>query len=192
MSLMNTLFDIDPILPEGFTYQNDFVSREEEQVLLQAIQQLDLQQMKFHEYEAKRKVISFGQGWSFTEQRLKQGEPIPAAFYFLVERIAGHLIIPASSIAQFLVTEYPKDSVINWHRDAPPFETIVGISLLSDCTFKLRPHDNTKQTKSATVSLNVKRRSMYTMTGVAKTAWQHSTAPVKQTRYSLTFRTLRG
>lgn len=188
---MNTLFDIEPVLPEGFSYQNNFISEAQEQQLLDAIRQFDLKNMQFHEYEAKRKVMSFGQGWSFTEQRLKQGEPIPQAFYFLVERIAAHLKIPVTSIAQFLITEYPVDSVINWHRDAPPFETIVGVSLLSDCVFKLKPHDKNLQTRSATISMDVKKRSMYVMTGEAKTAWQHCTAPVKSKRYSLTFRTLR-
>lgn len=188
---MNTLFDIELPLPEGFTYQDNFISEAEEQQLLQNILLLDLQQMKFHEYEAKRKVMSFGKGWSFTEQQLKQGPPIPAEFYFLVERIAGHLMIPVNAIAQFLITEYPVGSVINWHRDAPPFETIVGISLLSACTFKLRPQDKMHQTRKATIPLHVKRRSMYSMTGKAKNEWQHCTAPVKNTRYSLTFRTIR-
>lgn len=188
---MNTLFDISPTLPPGFTYAENFISIEEEKGLVTAIEQLNLQNMQFHQYEAKRKVISFGRGWSFTDQCLKQGNPIPPAFDFLVERIARHLNIPKDSIAQFLITEYPIDSVINWHRDAPPFETIVGVSLLSDCTFKLRPHEKEKQTRAATISLPVQRRSFYVMTGESKTAWQHCTAPVEKVRYSLTFRTIR-
>lgn len=158
---MNTLFDISPVLPAGFSYSPDFITGPEEMQLIKLIEQCDLQNMKFHEYEAKRKVMSFGQGWSFTEQQLKQGNPIPGEFNFLVERIASHVQIPIVSIAQFLITEYPVGSVINWHRDAPPFETIIGVSLLSDCTFKLRPHDKAKQTRAATISLPVQRRSFY-------------------------------
>lgn len=189
---MNTLFDIAPVLPAGFHYHSAFINEAEEMFLIKTIEQFDLQNMKFHEYEAKRKVISFGRGWSFTEQQLKEGNPIPVEFNFLVERIADHLQIPTELIAQFLITEYPVGSVINWHRDAPPFETIVGVSLLSDCTFKLRPHDKEKQTRSATVSLPVQRRSLYTMTGVSKNAWQHCTVPLNKVRYSLTFRTLKN
>jgi alkylated DNA repair dioxygenase AlkB len=189
---MNTLFDIGPALPEGFFCSPGFITEAEEMYLAKTIQQFDLQNMKFHEYEAKRKVISFGRGWSFTDQKLKEGNPIPGEFNFLVERIANHLQIPKESIAQFLITEYPVGSVINWHRDAPPFETIVGVSLLCDCNFKLRPHDKTKQTRAATISLLVQRRSIYSMTGIAKTAWQHSTAPLNKIRYSLTFRTLKN
>ena len=188
---MNTLFDIGPVLPEGFDYYPNFITEAEENRLLNAIQQLELQSMKFHQYEAKRKVVSFGRGWSFTEQQLKQGDPIPPEFDFLVYKIASYLSIPKESIAQFLITEYPVGSVINWHRDAPPFDIIAGVSLLSNCIFKLRPHEKEKQTRSATISLPVERCSLYSMRGPAKTAWQHCTAPLNKVRCSLTFRTLR-
>jgi alkylated DNA repair dioxygenase AlkB len=189
---MNTLFDIEPILPVGFTYYPGFITEAEEAQLLKAIKQFDLQHMKFHEYEAKRKVTSFGQGWSFTEQRLKPGNPIPGDFNFLVDKIANRLCIPAALIAQFLITEYPVGSVINWHRDAPPFDIIAGVSLLADCNFKLRPQEKEKQVRSATIIFPVKRCSLYTMQGAAKTAWQHSTAPLDKVRYSLTFRSLKN
>jgi alkylated DNA repair dioxygenase AlkB len=188
---MNTLFEIKPLLPEGFNYYPGFITVAEEKQLLDAIGKFELSKMKFHEYEAKRKVISFGQGWSFTEQQLKQGNPIPGEFDFLIEKIAQQLLIPKDQIAQFLVTEYPVGSVINWHRDAPPFDIIAGVSLLADCTFKLRPQDKEKQTRSATIALPVQQRSLYTMQGAAKREWQHSTAPVKKLRYSLTFRTIK-
>jgi alkylated DNA repair dioxygenase AlkB len=188
---MNTLFDISPVLPPGFSYNPSFISEAEEASLLEIVSAMELANMKFHQYEAKRKVTSFGKGWSFTEQQLKAGNNIPAEFDFLVKRIADQLKIDKEQIAQFLVTEYPVGSVINWHRDAPPFETVIGVSLLSDVIFKLRPHDKEKQTRSATISLPVRRRSMYVMTGESKTDWQHCTAPAQAIRYSLTFRTLR-
>lgn len=148
---MLTLFDIKPELPDGFSYHPNFITSNEENHLLEFIKNLELKNMQFHEYEAKRKVISFGKGWSFTEQRLKEGQPIPQALHFLVEKITNYIEISPQSVAQVLITEYPVGSVINWHRDAPPFETIAGISLLSDCTFKLRPHDKAKQTRQATI-----------------------------------------
>ena len=188
---MQTLFDIPPVLPEGFNYYPEFISAQEESVLVELVQQFDLQQMKFHQYEAKRRVVSFGKGWSFTEQQLKQGNPIPATFNFLIEKVAAKLCIAKENIAQFLITEYPPGAVINWHRDAPPFDIIAGVSLSSDCNFKLRPHEKEKQTRKATVNLTVQCRSLYSMQGIAKNEWQHSIAPVKETRYSLTFRTLK-
>jgi alkylated DNA repair dioxygenase AlkB len=81
--------------------------------------------------------------------------------------------------------------VINWHRDAPPFDIIAGISLLSDCIFRLRPHDKTKYKRSAIISFPVNQRSLYIIQGAARKDWQHSIAPVKQLRYSITLRTLK-
>ena len=188
---MNTLFDISPVLPMGFNYSPEFISAGEEARLIDTIKKFDLPHMKFHEYEAKRKVISFGKGWSFTEQRLIHGKPIPAEFDFLVDKIARQLSVSYDQIAQFLITEYPVGSVINWHRDAPPFNIIAGVSLLTDCIFKLRPHEKEKQTRAATISINVQPRSFYSMQGPAKSEWQHSTAPVNKVRYSLTFRTIK-
>ena len=188
---MNTLFDIAPVLPEGFLYYPDFITADEEIQLVNIIQRYDLQAMKFHQYVAKRNVKSFGRGWSFTDQQLVEGVPIPEVFIFLISKIATQLTIPTAEIAQFLITEYPIGAVINWHRDAPPFDIIIGISLLTDCIFKLRPHEKEKQTRAATISLDVQRRSLYSMQGVAKSAWQHCTMPVNQVRYSLTFRTLK-
>jgi len=107
-----------------------------------------------------------------------------------MERVANHLDLPAASISELLVTEYPIGSVINWHRDAPQFALIAGISLASDCQFKLRPHQREKQTRKATVSLTVKQRSLYVMQGEVRSDWQHSIAPVQQVRYSITLRTL--
>lgn len=187
---MFTLFDISPEVPLGFSYYKNFITHAEENELIHIIRRLDLKNMQFHQYEARRKVISFGSGWSFSEQRLVTGNPIPAAFDFLITLIAENLAIDKKQIAQFLITEYPVGSVINWHRDAPPFAIIAGVSLSADCIFKLRPHDKSKQTRKAVINFPVSRRSLYTMQGASKTEWQHSTAPLENIRYSLTFRTL--
>jgi len=90
-----------------------------------------------------------------------------------------------------LITEYPPGTVINWHRDVPQFDLIAGISLLADCTFRLRPYNKTKQTRSSVISFPVQRRSLYIIHGNARWNWQHSIMPVKQTRYSITLRTFK-
>ena len=96
-----------------------------------------------------------------------------------------------NDFAELLVTEYPVGSVINWHRDAPPFDIIAGISFQSDCIFRLRPHDKMKQNRKSIISFPVRRRSLYMMEGIARTEWQHSIAPVKEVRYAITLRTLK-
>ena len=189
--LMDTLFPIGPTLPPGFIYHSDFITEAEEAFLLQEIQKLELHVFHFQGYEAKRKVASFGYDWNFQSRTLSKGADIPAPFSFIMERVAAQLGLHTEDFAELLVTEYPTGSVINWHRDAPPFDIIAGISLLTDCTFRLRPHDKAKQVRGATLSLPVKRRSLYIMQGHARSEWQHSITAVKQPRYSITLRTIR-
>lgn len=188
---MRTLFPEESVLPSGFTYEEDFLNKEEEGALIKAIGMLELQQFIFQGYEAKRKVASFGWDWNFESRTLNKGAAIPLSFIPLVEKVARLLGIASESIAELLVTEYEVGTVINWHRDAPPFDIIIGLSLLSDCTFRLRPHRKEQQTRSATRSFPVRRRSLYVMSGEARSNWQHSIAPVKNLRFSVTLRTLK-
>jgi alkylated DNA repair dioxygenase AlkB len=189
---MNTLFPVETNYPQGFSYTPDFITEAEEVTLLQYISEMQLHTFHFQGYEAKRRVASFGYDWSFEKRVLTKGKDIPPVFDFLVKKVSEHINVKEEAIAELLVTEYPVDSVINWHRDAPPFDIIAGISLLSDCTFKFRPHDKAKQGRRAIISLPVKRRSLYVMQGESRSDWQHSISPVKQVRYSITLRTLLG
>lgn len=188
---MNTLFPIEPHFPDGFQYIPGFITGAEERQLYDEIQKTTLHTFTFQGYEAKRKVASFGQDWSFERRELSKGKDIPAAFRPLIKKVAGHLSLPPEAFGELLVTEYPAGAVINWHRDAPPFDLIAGISLLSDAVFRLRPHQKEKQGRGSVISFPVQRRSLYVMAGPSRTEWQHSIAPVKQTRYSITLRTLR-
>src|SRR5215204_6335480 len=168
---MNSLFPIETNFPPGFSYFPDFLTIKEEEELYHEVLKLELHNMQFQGFEAKRKVASFGYDWSFEKRTLSKGKEIPASFSSLMNKVANHLSIDPADFAELLVTEYPIGSVINWHRDAPPFNLIAGISV---------------------ISFPVKRRSLYTINGIARTDWQHSIAPVEQVRYSVTLRTLRS
>src|SRR5215211_5286977 len=187
--IMNSLFPVEPQYPEGFSYFPDFLNKEEEALLIQDISEIELHSFHFQGYEAKRKVASFGYDWSFEKRILSKGKDIPKQFYSLIKKVAERVSVPAEEFAELLVTEYPPGSVINWHRDAPPFDLIAGISLQTNCVFRLRPHDVTKQGRGAIISFPVQRRSLYVMHGPARTDWQHSITPVKEVRYSITLRT---
>ena len=189
---METLFPINTKYPSGFSYLPDFINPSEENELLKVISALELHNFIFQGYEAKRKVAGFGYDYSFDKRTLSRGKPIPVHFEPLIRKVSDHISVRKEDFAEFLITEYPVGAVINWHRDAPPFDLIVGISLQSDCTFRLRPRDKTKQDRSSIVSFPVKRRSLYIMQGSARTEWEHSISPVKTTRYSITLRTLRN
>lgn len=188
--VMNTLFPDYPVTPDGFEYYPDFLNEEEEQRLINTVQGLELYPLIFQGFEAKRKVRSYGYDYHFNTRSISPGLDIPPGLIFLQEKVAAWAGLYAEDLAEVLVTEYPQGSVINWHRDAPPFDVIAGVSLLSDCRFKLRPFDKEKQGKKSVVTLPVSRRSLYIIRGDARTNWEHCTAPVSTTRYSITFRTL--
>lgn len=189
---MNTLFPIERAFPEGFSYIPDFLSESEETELCEEIFKMELQNFNFQGFKANRKVVSFGYDYSFDNGSLTRGKDIPQTFNFLIEKVCRHLSLPPEKFAELLVTEYPVGAVINWHRDAPPFDLIAGISLMSDCTFRLRPHDKAKQARASVISFPVERRSLYIIQGRARSEWQHSITPVKKVRYSVTLRTLKG
>jgi alkylated DNA repair dioxygenase AlkB len=151
-----------------------------------------LHEFVFRGFKADRKIASFGYDYSFDSRSLSKGKDIPPLFDFLLEKVSRHLSIKPGEFAELLVIDYPQKCVMNWHRDAPPFGIIAGISLLSDCIFKLRPAEKDKQTRSSIISIPVKRRSLYVMEGAARSEWQHSVSPVKQARYSITLRTLKN
>jgi alkylated DNA repair dioxygenase AlkB len=188
---MSSLFPTDPVVPEGFVYFPDFLSMNEEKELLRSISGFELRNMIFQGYEAKRKTANFGLDWSFDHRKLSKGKDIPADFNFIIEKVAKQLSLKAEDFAELLLTEYPPGSVINWHRDAPPFGLIAGISLVSDCIFRLRPYDKSKQGRRSIISFPVKRRSLYVMQGPARSEWEHSISPMKGGRYSITLRTLK-
>jgi alkylated DNA repair dioxygenase AlkB len=184
------LFPKDDLLPKGFQYVEEFISADEEQKLLHTLQDMQLHTFVFQGFEAKRKVASFGFDYSFDNRQLSKGKEIPDSFIWIINRVANFVKIAPEQIQELLLTEYPVGAVINWHRDAFPFELIAGISLGADCIFKLRPHEKQKQNRKAVISIPLRRRSLYVMEGEARLQWQHSIAPVARTRYSITLRTL--
>lgn len=189
--MVHNLFSFDPVFPDGFSYYPDFLNAAEEQKLLEEISAIGLHPFYFQGYLAKRRVASFGYDYNFDKRSLTKGQEIPPAFNTLLEKAAMRAGIDKNDFAELLITEYPPESVINWHRDAFPFDVIAGISLLSDCIFRLRPQDETKQNRKSILSFPVTRRSLYVIQGPARSEWQHSIAPVKSQRYSITLRTLR-
>lgn len=188
---MDTLFPVEYTFPEGFSYIPGFLSADEERTLLREIEQIEMHTFVFQGFEAKRKAASFGYDYSFEKKTISPGLEIPAGFLPLINKVAEKTSMTIEDFKELLILEYPPGAVINWHRDAPPFGLIAGISLLSDCTFRLRPHEKEKQSRKSIISFPVQRRSLYLMDGPARSDWQHSTAPVQQKRYSITLRTLK-
>jgi alkylated DNA repair dioxygenase AlkB len=177
-------------LPNGFLYQPNFLTETEEADLLRTIQTLEFGAYNFRGYIAKRRVVAYGGGYDDapgTRRMAITNDVIPEFLYPIRDRAAAVVGIPDDQIVQAMVTEYSVGTPIGWHRDSPQFETIIAISLRSACRLRLKPY----QREGKIVSVLVEPRSIYAMRGEARWKFQHSIPPVKELRYSITFRTLR-
>lgn len=83
-----TLFAKGEALPEGFRYQPDLLSLEDEQKLLQEIRQLPFKEFEFHGYTGKRRVVSFGWKYDFSARTLRAADDIPSR----VDPRSGYLL----------------------------------------------------------------------------------------------------
>lgn len=181
-----------PALPEGMRYAEDFLSPEEEAALVARISQLPLAPMKYQQYEARRRVVSYGGQYDFSRQRLDAAEPIPAWLDPLRERAGAWSGIAPEAFTHALVAEYRPGTPLGWHRDVPDFEDVVGISLLNDAVMRFRPYPPESGTRRDILKMTLPPRSIYLLRGASRWGWQHAVSPTKALRYSITLRTRRG
>ena len=175
-------------VPEGFAYHPEIMSAGEETALVHEIAALPLEAFRFQGFVAKRRVMSYGWRYDFDRARFERTDPIPDFLLPLKVRAAASAGLRPDDIAHALVTEYAPGTPIGWHRDRPVFEDVIGISLLSACTFRFRRKAGAKWDRHA---INAEPRSLYLMRGPSRWEWEHSIPEVERTRYSVTFRTLR-
>ena len=91
-------------------------------------------------------------------------------------------------MAHALVTEYRPGTAIGWHRDRPHYDDVIGISLVSPCTFRMRRKHGTGWERA---SLHFAPRSIYLMRGPSREDWEHSIPAVEELRYSVTIWSVR-
>ena len=181
-----------PDLPSGFHYQEAFIDEGEERVLLEAIRTIAFADFELRGVVALRRVAFFGQSYD----RAPAG-PIPEFLEPLRQRIAKWAGVEAGAFAMALINEYPPGAPIGWHRDAPQYELVAGISLLSECRMRFRPYRSPSAAadaparRSTSHEIMLARRSAYFLAGDSRSGYEHHIPPVTQLRYSVTFRTLR-
>ena len=175
-------------MPDGLMYRPEFLTTLEEANLLAIICTLAPREFAFRGYKARRRVIDFGWHYSFDSFHLTPASPVPSEFSGIRERAAALAGVAPDEFEEALVTEYQPGAGIGWHRDAPPFGIVAGISLGSACRMRFQ---RGKGDARETASLELEPRSIYLLTGEARTKWEHTISPMKTERYSITFRTLR-
>ncbi|MFL5639952.1 MAG: alpha-ketoglutarate-dependent dioxygenase AlkB [Gemmatimonadaceae bacterium] len=177
-----------PKLPEGFRYEREVLSRMQEATLLEHFRDLPFKEFLFHGYVGKRRVVSYGWQYDFSEAKLKKTEDIPEFLLPVREIAARFASLKPTELHHVLVTEYSAGSAIGWHRDKDVFGDVIGISLLSSCNFRLRRKVGSKWERASIIA---EPRSAYLMRGLSRTEWEHSIPPVDALRYSITLRNFR-
>jgi len=173
---------------EGFSYQPELITREDEDAVVARVRELPFQEFDFHGYKGKRRVVSFGWHYDFSGARLRKAEAIPEFLLPLREIASSFGDLEADAFQHVLVTEYGPGAGIGWHRDKSVFGEVVGVSLLAPCTLRFRRKTGAKWDR---VNVFAEPRSGYHLTGPARSIWEHSILRVDELRYSITFRTLR-
>ena len=174
--------------PQGLRYVADLIDEAEEQQLLERLTPLEFSEVRMHGQVARRVVRHYGVGYSFDSGAVAAGEPIPDWLTVVRERCAVLIERDAAALAEALVTHYPPGATIGWHRDAPAFGTVVGVSLGSACLLRFQYGSGAAR---RVFEQALAPRSAYVLDGPARTRWQHSIPAVASARYSLTFRTIR-
>ena len=125
-----------PDVPEGFRCEDAFLTPEDEQALLAQITTVTFAAFEMRGVVARRRVAFFGQAYDASRPAV----PMPDFLDPVRHRAAAWAGVDGAAFAMALINEYPPGAPIGWHRDAPPYDIVVGLSLASPCRMRLRPY----------------------------------------------------
>ena len=175
--------------PEGIVYEPELLAADEEERLLRRFETLRFDPIVLHGREAKRTGRHFGLDYDYESRTPMPGEPVPDWLLparAVAAELAGHA---PEELVEILVQNYPPGAGIGWHRDAPAFDTVIGISLGGPARLRFQ---RGKRDKRRVWEVPLEPRSGYVLRGEARRSWEHSIPATKERRYSITFRTLRN
>jgi alkylated DNA repair dioxygenase AlkB len=172
--------------PSGFVYEPEFLSIDEERALLKEIRQIKLDKFEMHGQEARRMVRNFGLSYSSLRKTVHLSNKMPDFLLELRDKVGKAFRLKPQSFVQALITHYPIGAPIGWHSDKAVYKEVIGISLNSSTTMRLRKASDHDQILKAPLA----RRSAYLFSGVVRRQWEHHIPPAKSERYSITFRTI--
>jgi alkylated DNA repair dioxygenase AlkB len=186
-SKQRDLFEDPPALPAGMRHAPALISPAEERALIAELVRLPFREFEFHGFRGNRRTVSFGWRYDFNGDGLQQAGEMPEFLLPVRARAAAFAGLEPSALEHALLIEYAPGAGIGWHRDRPAFDDVVGVSLLSACTFRLRRKVGGGWERR---SLVAEPRSAYLLRGPSRTEWEHSIPPLTTLRYSITFRSM--
>ena len=173
--------------PAGFRYYEDVITPEQEGEILEFIRTLDFQPYVMRGQPSRRGIVRFGHDYGPVGGSHHVVVPFTPELIELREISAAVAGLDGASFVASVVTQYSPGATIGWHSDMTMFGPIVfGVSLQGFSTLKLRP----KSERKNILKIELAPRSLYVMEGELRRNWEHSIPPVKELRYSITYRTL--
>lgn len=176
-----------PAQPEGLRYQAGLLSDPEASVLVEQLGELPFTPFEFHGYLGARRICAFGYRYDYARRQVRAAAPLPAFLAPLRERVAAFAGVAPDAFVQAMASEYAPGAGIGWHRDKPQFGLVAGVSLVSPCVLRFRKASGQGWERA---SARLEPGSVYLLSGPARSLWEHSIAPMRALRYSITFRTL--
>jgi len=136
---------------------------------------------------ARREMLCFGWRYVTRGRQLEPALPPPPWLQQVRDQCLSHLPRGASAFEQCIVTRYQVGAGIGWHVDAPVFGPIVATLSLAGTAridFRLGPPS------SSMLRIPLPPRSLLVLEGAARTEWRHRVPPVRELRYSISFRSV--
>jgi alkylated DNA repair protein (DNA oxidative demethylase) len=174
---------------QGLRYELELVPPAMERELLDVFEELDRQPIVIRGQAAKRTARHYGLDYDYESRTPMEGEPVPDWLLPARALAAGFAGFEPEELAEILVQRYPPGSTIGWHRDAPAFGTVIGLSLGG---FSRMRFQRGKGDAREVFEIGLEPRSGYVLADEVRWKWQHSIPATREERYSITFRTLRG
>jgi DNA oxidative demethylase len=177
---------IGEIEVNGVTYYPEAIDVEEESRLIKLCEAFNFREITMRGMTARRTVVCFGYDYQYRSRSVLAVDPIPAELLALKTRCATVASV-SDSFDQVIVSRYPSGAGIGWHTDSPVFDdAILGLSLAASARLQMK-----SPAASTSASLLLAPRSLYLLSGAARTDWQHRVPPQAHgVRYSITFRTV--
>lgn len=185
---MNMMFDLfDAPIVRGLSMCRDIIDKAEEAKLIAHMNDVTLSPFRFHQWAGKRLTRSYGWSYDFATGTFAPADPLPTWLADCKARAAEFAGLTARDLSQALLIRYDPGAGIGWHKDRPMFEHVVGVSLGSPATLRLRRRGPAGFERARA---ELAPRSIYHLSGEVRHEWEHSIAPMGTPRWSITFRSL--
>jgi alkylated DNA repair protein (DNA oxidative demethylase) len=175
--------------PDGLVYRPELVPADVEAELLDVLETLRFDPIVIRGQAARRTARHYGLDYDYEARTPMPGEPVPDWLLPARAIAADFAGFEPEELVEILVQRYPPGSTIGWHRDAPAFGTVMGLSLGGSSRLRFQ---RGKGDARRVFEVLLEPRSGYVLSGKARSSWEHSIPPTKELRYSITFRTLRS